>query len=166
MIRDLHDFGKVLVRGVSRNLETVTGENFLIFPIELVAVSMTLGNLCFSVNPLGQRVLLENTRISSQPHRSTHFPDTQQFAKFINDTVGTGRIKFRAMGIQGAHVTRKLDHRALHPQTDSQIGNFVDASILNASNHPLDPPGTKSTRHQNTVHLFQLAFPIFAHQPF
>ena len=70
------------------------------------------------------------------------------------------------MGIQRTDVAGKLDHCTLHPQTDSKIGNLVDAGITDALKHPFDTPGTKPTRYQDTIHILEFAFPIFTNQAF
>ena len=87
VIGKFHDLSEVLVRGVSGKLQTVAGENFFILAVKLIAVAMTLRNFPLSINLVSQRILLENTWISAQAHRSSHFFNSQQFTQFINDPV-------------------------------------------------------------------------------
>ena len=75
-----------------------------------------------------------------------------------------GRIELGAVGLQGADITGELDDEALHAQANTKIGNFVDPSIADGTEHPFDPTGTESAGDQDSVQILELFFPLLAHQ--
>ncbi len=65
-------------------------------------------------------------------------------------------FEFGAVGaIQSSHVFCELHDRHLHAQADPKVRDPVLPGILNSLNFALNPPVSKSTRHQNPPHPFE-----------
>ena len=62
MLGEFHDLDEIPVWGIPRKPHAVAGKYPFVFPVELVPVAVTLGNLPLPVGPVSQRTLLDNTR--------------------------------------------------------------------------------------------------------
>ena len=56
---------------------------------------------------------------------------------------------------ESEHVARELDNRDLHTETNSEVGDFVCAGIIDGRNLALDAAAAESARHQYRIELFE-----------
>src|SRR6266851_1792162 len=105
--------------------------------IEFVAMSMPLTDLTGCIDPLGQRAGLEFTRIRPKSHRSTHRLDADQIAQLEDHRMRTVVVEFsRIRAFKRAHVTGKLDGRALHAEANPEKRCLLTSGIVDRSEHP------------------------------
>src|SRR5438270_13921281 len=68
-----------------------------------------------------------------------------------------GRIELRGIRLlQSHHVARELNAGRLHSKTDSEVRNFLLASIADRDQHALDATLAEPARNQNSIVAFQL----------
>src|SRR5260370_18063331 len=151
MVGTLADLPVHAVGRLSRDAQTASGENLLVFAIELVAVTVPLADLRGRVCPARKAALGEQARVSAQPHRTAEFIHAFQLTQFVNDAIRRRLIELGRVGVlQPAHIARKLNHHGLHAQTNSEIWNFALAPIADSGNHAFHAALAESARNQNT----------------
>ena len=75
------------------------------------------------------------------------------FSDQANHRIGCIRIKFGAIGIGNAtDIASVFNNGDLHPQTDTQVGNFLFPGSLNCVDLTFGTPGTKAAGHQDAIH--------------
>src|ERR1700733_3660163 len=110
MTRDLDDLHIGGVRRSARDIEPCARQQRLIFPVELVTMTVPFAHLGCLVRPGCDRILCQNARPRAEAHGAAHFLDTGKLAQFEDDTGGCGWVAFtRAGARQTADVAGKLD---------------------------------------------------------
>src|SRR2546422_1087354 len=167
MVADLHDLDIGPIRRLARQVESTAHQGLLILPVELVAVAMALGNLRLAVSLVSEGTGLELRLPRPQAHRPAQLVDPPQFPQLVDHAVRSGGVKLRAVGpFQAADVPGEFDHRALHPETNPEIGHFPGAGVFDRAEHAGDAALAKAARHEDSVHVFKRPRPLFSCQPF
>src|ERR1700733_14696893 len=101
-----------------------------------MAVPVALADLQLSVNLLGQGTRLNLARPRTQPHRPAEFLYPTQLPQLVNHAMGRRRIELARVRFRQSHdVARKFDASRLHPQTDSEVRNFLLPRIPDCDQH-------------------------------
>src|SRR5579863_1973740 len=159
MVRKFHHLHISTIRSRARNPQSASRQSFLIFTIELITMPVPLADLKLLVDFVRQSSRLDLARPGAQPHGAAKFLYPAQFAQLVNHAMWSGRIELAGIGVrQSAHVARILDARCLHPQTNSEVRNFLLARIANRNQHPLDAAFAEAPRHQDAVVVYKLLF--------
>ena len=118
-----------------------------------------LADLQLAIHVVSQRSGLDLAGPGAQSHRSAQFLHAPQFAQFVNHAMRRCRIELARVRVRkSANVAGKLHARRLHPQANSEVGNFLLARVSNRDQHSLDSALPKPTRHQDSVVVLQLLF--------
>src|ERR1700676_1019392 len=157
MVRQFHHFDISPIRCRTGNAQTRGNHWLFVFPIEFVAMAVTLADLKLAVDFVCQRGGLNFAGPGSQSHGSTQFFYTAEFAEFIDHAmrrcgIELARICFR----QSNYIAGKLDACGLHPQANSKVWNFIFARITNCNQHAFDAALTKTAGNENTVIALEL----------
>jgi len=115
-------------------------------------VAVALADFEFAVGAMGEAARGELAGPGAEAHGAAHFVYAEEFAQFVDDTVGSLRIELGAVGgFQFGYVAGVLDGGALHAQADSEKGNFVLASVLNGVDHALNAALAESAGYQDAI---------------
>src|SRR5579884_964706 len=158
------DFDNLHISGIGSgagDAQAASGQERLIFTVELIAMAMALADFCRTVSFVRQRIGLQNAGPRAQAHRAAHLLYPNQFTQLVDDAVRRGRIEFAGVGLgQTAHIARKLNACGLHAQADSEIRHLVFARIADGVQHTFDPAFAKSSGNENAVKAFELLFVV------
>ena len=160
VILQLHDLHEISVGRVAGHLESVAHQDLLVFAIELVAMTVSLGDLSIPVDSACQRAFVQQAGIGAQPHGAAHGIHSQQVSQLVDDPVWDRGIELGTVGVQGTDVARELDHDALHPEADSETGHPADTGMPDRPDHPFDAADSEAARNQNGVQPFQPRFVV------
>src|SRR5215831_19264840 len=124
MIGNLDDLDVGGVGCRATYLEAATREERLVFPVELVTMTVALADFAGAVDAISQRVGLNHAGPGAKAHRSAHLFHAKQFAQLIDDTVLRCRVELAGVCVsEPADVARKLNAGRLHAQADAEVGD-------------------------------------------
>src|ERR1700722_4234719 len=156
---ELDDLHVSRIRSSAGDAQARAGQQRLVFPVELVTMTVPFADLGRFVGPRCNRVFRQHARPCTQAHRAAHFFDPGEFAQFEDHTVGGGRVEFARTGArQATNVARKLDASRLHTQADAEVGNGALARIPDGVEHAFDAALAKASGNQDAVKTGKLLF--------
>ena len=154
MSRDLDYLNQTCVRVLSGGLESGGLHPFKVGVVELVTVTMSLGNHLAAVNPISQRVLVKLAVVGSKPHRSALNRGALLLLHQVYDRIGSVRVDLgRNRILDSKHIPGELNHAHLHSQTYSEERHVVLAGVFYCKNLAFQSPLAESRCDENSVHI-------------
>src|SRR5271156_6885603 len=139
MIRSFDYFYVDAVGGAAGDAESGARQSFFVFAIEFVAVAVAFGNFELAVGFGSEGAGLEFAGPGAEAHGAAHFVHAEEFAEFVDDAIGSGRIEFGAIGVFDLrNLARVFDRGALHAQADAEEWDFFLARVGDGVNHSGD----------------------------
>ena len=133
-----------------------------VFGIEFVTVTVTLRNLFFAVNLVSERAFLDFSRPGAKAHGSAFVRHVFLLLEHRNHRVRRIRVELRTVrSLETADMTRKLNRRNLHSQTQTQKRSTGFARETDSFDFPLDAPIAESPRNNDTRHTSKILFRTF-----
>ena len=115
-------------------------------------MAVPLGDLRSAIQFRGERTFLQHARIRAEAHRTSLLRDAALFLHEVDHGVRRVFVELGGVGVLPAkHVTGVLDHRALHPEADTEEGDLVLAGVFDRGDLALHASGSEPTRHQDAV---------------
>src|SRR5580704_7609187 len=114
------------VRRRPRNPQPARRQSFFILTIEFITMPVPFADLILPVDFMRQSSRLNLASPRTQPHGAAKFLHPTQFAQLVNHPMRSRRIELARIRIrQPTDVASKLDASRLHPQTNSEVRNFI-----------------------------------------
>ena len=118
--------------------------------IELVAVTVALGDLACAVGGIRLRALAEHAGVFAETHRAALGGHADLVGQERDDRVRGEGGELRAVRVGPADgVARKLDDGDLHTEADAEIGHAVLTRVLRGEDHALDAAVAEAAGHQH-----------------
>src|SRR4029077_12687268 len=118
---------------------------------------MPLEHFVVSVNPFRESATNDFGRPSAETHAAPFFADLALLIEQADDWLSRFLVELAAIGSgDAAHVSRELNRRHLHPETQPKIGDVIFASILGGADFSLDAAFAKASGNQNTCNVSEL----------
>ena len=139
LIGQFHHFNQIALRVASHTLHAVLLKIVEVLIVELIAMTVTLLNVCLTINGTGFATFSQSTIVGSQSHRSSHTRDVLLLFHQVDDRMLSLWIHLCAVGIsKSQHIAGELNHHHLHTQTNAESGDVVGAGILNGGDLSFD----------------------------
>ena len=120
--------------------------------IHLIAVAVTLHNLCFPIYLSGARASLQHRWVIAQAHR----PTGRLLALLVRHEVDDGIIRrcatLRTASLGQTTAAGSGNHRDLHPQAYPKIRHIVLQAVTRCRNLPFYPALAKAARYHHSIH--------------
>src|ERR1700722_1134385 len=100
VLRNLDDLYVGCIGRRSGEPQTAAGQYGFILAVELVTMTMALGDLCCPVSFCGERAGFEYAIPRAQAHGAAHLFHANQLAQFIDDAVRRCRIELAGVGLR------------------------------------------------------------------
>ena len=118
---------------------------------------MALEHFVVSVNTFRESAANDFGRPSAETHAAAFFANLALLIEQADDRLSRFLIELAAIGSgEAAHVSRELNRRHLHPETQPEIGDIIFASILGGADFSLDAAFAKASGNQNTSNVSEL----------
>ena len=117
-------------------------------------MSVTLGDVPFSVKPESVRILPQDAGISSEPHGPAEVGDVLLLGHEVDDRMRGRRGEFGAVRIlKMKDIPRKVHDRHLHSEADSEIRDLMLAGVGRGVNDALDASAAEPAGDDDGVSL-------------
>ena len=132
MSRNLHNLDKARAGIYAHALHTCCLVFLFILVVELIAMPMTLADLCHTAVCLaGTTSFSEQTIVCTQTHGATHLRDAFLLFHEVNDAGSGVGVHLRAVGIFVAKdVSCELYHHHLHTEAYAERRDVMGACVL------------------------------------
>ncbi len=167
MIGDFNDLNQSTIHRTTGDFHAGRDNVIQVAVVELIAMTMALRDHILSVELAGQAAGLQVTLLTAEPHCT---PQVGAFVAFFQLPVGIQPLHNQAdyrigrrtieLGAVGARQTRnmagELNHRHLHPQADTQVGDTLFPGIANRFDFAFYASVAETAGHQNGIHTLQV----------
>ena len=117
-------------------------------------MSVTLGDVPFSVKPESVRILPQDAGIRSEPHGPAEVGDVLLLGHEVDDRMCGRRVEFGAVRVlKMKDIPRKVHDRHLHSEADSEIRDHMPAGVGRGVNDALDASAAEPAGDDNGVSL-------------
>src|SRR5207302_3448922 len=121
---------------------------------ELVPVPVAFQDFRAAVRLVGAGTLFQHAGIGAQAHGPPLLLDLALVGHEVNDRGWPVWDEFRAVGVaEAGHVPSELDHRALHPEAQTEEGHLLLPGVADRRDLALDAPPAKAAGHDDAVHV-------------
>src|SRR5438067_4859237 len=152
VLRQFGDLDELAVRRAARDAHAVLRQRALVQAVELVAVTVPLGDRVRPVDALRQRSWRELAGVAAQAHGAAEIVDAEQIAQLVDHFRGALGIDFGRIGVvQTRDVARVLDRRPLEAVADPEVRNAALARDLRRLHHSPRSTIAESSRHEDAV---------------
>jgi hypothetical protein len=173
MPRQFDDLDQLPIDRTSRDLQAGLLQRFHITRIDLIAVTMTLGDRIRTVELAGQRIRGQHALLGPHAHGAAEIRIGGSALDFTGRGLplgdqcdhrmpGVGAELGTVRALEAGLVTRKLDHRDLHAEADAEVRNLALTRKPHCLDLAFDAAFAESAGHQNGIGALQHrgAFPL------
>src|SRR5439155_2796387 len=134
--------------------------------VDLIAMAVPLLDHALAVRAGGAAALGQHHRVEPQPHRPPLVGDVPLLGQEVDHVVRGRWIELRGIGaVEAADVAGILDDRALHAETDAEVGHLVLARVSDRLDLALDAAIAEASGDEHPVETGNVAGQALALEP-
>ena len=171
MIGEFHDLGQHAVGGLAGKDHARLGQPRFVGVVDLVAVAVALADAVGAVYLADAAVGAEHAPVRPQSHGAAHVPVAgagfhgavaNPFGHQADHRFVAGTELGGAGALDAGHVARRLHHRHLHAETDTEVGHVAFAGEARRRKLARRAALAEAARHEDPVHPVQVLDGVLA----
>src|SRR5947209_1079813 len=164
--RQLDRLAELLALGEPGNAQALVFQTLHVLVVDFVTMAVAFVDHVRAVDLAREAPGLEHGALGAQPHRPAEIGffvaaldaavAVLPFGHERDHRVRRVAVEFRAVRAREPDdVARELDHRELHPQTNTEVRDLVLARVLDHLHHAFHAALAETARNEYRVHAFQ-----------